>query len=591
MPNPPVIQGYAGGLLAANHKVYVGDPLTNMVSVFDRDTFQPQQKFPVHAPWRMTCDKDGKLWIINRSESDPNKGWWYTSEDPNSTAQVTQYDPVTGKPTGKNIENMTGATAVAMTPDNTLLVAGPNSQVLEFDISGAQPVPSGALGVKGGVYSDPAGVMGPDRLFGLWGVGCDKAGNIYTLARLPNEATGIDLRSFTHDGKTMNWQLYNVEFTGICGVDPASDGLDVYTAATHFRLDPTKPPGQQAEWKGYTLSPAYDDGRFTQGWNSPMMRRLDGRLYMYQRTGNYIGIFRPGPAETFIPSSLIDIAETWLFGTTTGDHAHELDWPPQQPLVPGPPVHPGDKTPGPPVKIRWSWRDESGDGKMQASEIKPDPALQVGYVSGIWVDTKGDIWMCGDHTKIWHLPMLGFDTHQNPIYDSTKQIVPKSPPEFGEILRIQYDSDTDTMYLTGNPLNFQGKIFGGALGVLIIRYDHWSTSPTVKWKISVPQSDSDQHFPAFYVAGDRVFVMQRFMSRIWVYNSIDGTFVGTITPTQKTGASGWCDQTFGIQAFERKDGSYCVFAEDDYRPKIRFYYVPPQPQPSPPLPLPSVSNP
>jgi hypothetical protein len=312
---------------------------------------------------------------------------------------------------------------------------------------------------------------------------------------------------------------------------------------------------------------------------------------MYQRTGNYIGIFRPGPAETFIPSSLIDIAETWLFGTTTGDHAHELDWPPQQPLVPGPPAHPGDKTPGPSVKIRWSWRDENGDGKIQPSEMKPDQALQLGFIEGIWVDNKGDIWMCGDHSKIWHLPMLGFDTHQNPIYDSAKQLLPKVPPELNELLRIQYDSDTDTMYLTGNPTGFQGKIFGAALGVLIVRYDHWSTNPTVKWKINVPQSDSDQHFPAFYVAGDRVFVMQRFMSRIWVYNSIDGTFVGTITPTQKTGASGWCDQTFGIQAFERKDGSYCVFAEDDYRPKVRFYYVPPQPQPSPPLPLPSVSNP
>jgi hypothetical protein len=588
--NPPIFHGYVGGLVAAKHKVYVGDPASNMVLVFDRDTFQLLQKFPVHAPWRMTIDNDGKLWVINRKESDPNKGSSYSSEDPNSTAQVTQYNTWTGQPTGKNIENMTGATAVAVTPDNTLLVAGPNSQVLEFNISGSQPVQSGALGVKGGVYSDPAGVMGPDRLFGLWGVGCDKAGNIYTLGRLPNADAGLDLRSFTPDGTKMNWQLYNVAFTGVCGVDPASDGLDVYTTATHFHLDPTKPPGQQAEWKGYTLSTAYDDGRFTQGWNAPMLRRLDGRLYMYLHPGDYIGIFRQGPAETFIPSGILDPTPPPL---PTGGHAHDRDWPPQQPMRPGPPTHPVDTTPGPPMETNWMWRDENGDGKMQPSEIKvmTNGGDLFSYISGSWVDNKGDIWLCGDHTKIAHLPLQGFDAHQNPVYDWTKQILPKAPPELGDISRIQYDSDHDVMYLSGNPPNFKEITSGASFGPLLIRYDHWSTNPTVKWQIKVAQPASDCFFPAFSVAGDRVFFMQRFMSRIWVYSSIDGTFVGTITPTQKTGMSGWCDQSYGIQAFERKDGSYCVFAEDDYRPKVRFYYVPPQPQPSPPLPLPSLTNP
>ena len=195
--NLPVIQGYIDSILAANHHVYLGSLSTGLVTVYDRDTFKVLNTFPVRACFRMAADNDGKLWIVNRSADDPNKSNDYAPDNPNSTAQVTQYDPVTGKPTGKNITGMTGATAVAVTPDNTLLVAGPNTQVLEFNISGAQPVQTGTLGVKGGVYSDPAGTMGPDRLFGLWGIGCDKAGNIYTLGRLANAALGFDLRSFT----------------------------------------------------------------------------------------------------------------------------------------------------------------------------------------------------------------------------------------------------------------------------------------------------------------------------------------------------------------------------------------------------------
>ena len=84
--------------------------------------------------------------------------------------------------------------------------------------------------------------------------------------------------------------------------------------------------------------------------------------------------------------------------------------------------------------------------------------------------------------------------------------------------------------------------------------------------------------------------MQRFTSRIWVFSNTDAKFMGMIEPTDKTGSSGWCDQPNGIQAMQRKDGSYVVFAEDDYRPKIRFYQVPVQPPLSPapeePQPLP-----
>ena len=138
------------------------------------------------------------------------------------------------------------------------------------------------------------------------------------------------------------------------------------------------------------------------------------------------------------------------------------------------------------------------------------------------------------------------------------------------------------MYLTGNPPNTKEQIPSGSIGAVVIRYDNWSTKPTVRWALKVPeQNPGDGWFPAFYVAGDRLFLQQRWMSCVYVFNIKDATYVGKITTTKESGLAGWCDQMYGIQAFARKDGCYFVFHEDDYRPKIRFENVPAEQPPAP----------
>ena len=596
----PNFETMSPGIASLNGELYAADSTANTIRVFDRETLAEKRSFSCPQPFRLTIGSSGKLWVIHRA----------VSEEPNLPATLTEYDAATGQPTGRTIGDVDGATAVATTPAGLLLVAGPHEQVLKYDVSAAMPKLVGTVGVKDGIYADPPGEMGPGRLLGLWGVGGDARGNIYTVARLIDVGTGIDLRSFSPDG-TQQWQLSSVGFTDVVGVDPASDGLDVYSRSSHFVLDPTKAPGQQFTWKGYTVDPAYDDGRITNhatrsgfGWSAPMMRRLDGRLYMYLHPGPYFGIFRQGPGELFVPSGLITLTQEWLMRATTGGHEHDIDWPPQQPLAPIPPEPTRGNAPPtvattttPLGKTAWLWRDTNGDGKFEPDEFQalPDRVRAIDDIADSWVDLKGDIWLSGNHNFIWHLPLQGFDAQKNPIYGWNNAIKTQGPAEFGNVDRVIYESDTDTMYLSGTSADFKGRMHWGAIGNVIICYLHWSdpAKRTIKWKLDVPQDPSkpDLFFPSFCVAGDRVFLMQRFWSRIWVFNKNDASYVGMITTTPETGTSGWCDMDHGVSAFQRKDGSYFVFAEDDYRPKIRFYIVPPQPVASPAPVLPSVSEP
>jgi len=599
----PTFTGAAGGIVSFNQEIYVSDTSAGTIRVFDRETFAEKRSFPCDQPFRMTLDSGGKLWIIHRAIENHARTD-VISDAPNTPAKIAQFDPFSGKPTGLVIDDVDGATALATTPDGLLLVAGPHQQVLKYNISGPKPAQVGAIGVKDGVYADPPGQMGPGRLVPtVWGVGCDAQGNIYVLSRTADSLTGIDLRAFSSEG-TQKWQLMHQGFIDCVGIDPDSDGLDVYSVSSHYVLDPSKPPGQQDTRKGYTFDPiSYDDGRIAFAWNAPIIRRLQGRLYMYLHPapGPFLGIFRKGSAEVFIPSGLIDLAPEWLMFAKTGGHEHELDWPPQQPMVPAPAAARASAGATPPVdvgapvtvKTRWQWRDTNGDGKIQPDEIQamPDHVKDFGTINDSWVDLKGDIWLSGDKTSIWHMPLQGFDAQQNPIYDWLKAVKTSAPSDLVDVRRLIYDSDTDSMYLAGVAADTKDKIHRMAIGNVVICYQHWNDDAkrTIKWKLSLPPvpPDTDFFFPSFAVAGDRVFVLQRWWNRIWVFSNADAGYVGMITTTLESGWSGWCDMQNGISAFQRKDGSYFVFTEDDRRPKIRFYIIPQQPIPSPSLPLPS----
>jgi len=147
------------------------------------------------------------------------------------------------------------------------------------------------------------------------------------------------------------------------------------------------------------------------------------------------------------------------------------------------------------------------------------------------------------------------------------------------------------MYLSGQTPDKPKTPNWGSLGSVVIAYDHWSdeNKRIVKWRIdvpAVPNTKVESYFTAMSLAGNRLFLMQRFWSRIWTYSADTGEYVGMITTTPELATSGWCDMPNGISAFRRKDGNTLIFTEDDYRPKVRFYELPSQ-NPKGPVPVPN----
>jgi len=550
---------------------------SNRIRVFDSKTMQEKRSFACNNNiWRIVIDSQGRMWQLRRSLSE-------LQHLPASLVETNLH----GEPTEAVSLNLEGAIGLSLSPGGHLLVAGPHQQVYDYDVSGNGPVLTKKYGEEDGAYGGPnPGLMGPGRLQGLIDAGIDEKGNLYTLGSMLATGGGVDLRRFSSTGQ-QNWQLaHSSGFTDVADADPDSDGLDVYTRGAHFVLDPDKPPGHQWVWKGVTIDPKYDDGRasdrcgggFT--WGTPMVRRLQGRLYLYEHPGSYLGIFRKGEGEVFVPSGLVSFASVWQMRTAPfmGGHGTDLIWPQEQP-----------------GRYRWIWRDASGDGKIQSNEFDLYPNyMEAGQLDDCqWVDTKGDVWATGPHGNIIvKLPLQGFDLQKNPIYSWDDAVAQPAPKEMTSVRRLIYDSDSDTMYLAGQTAEFPKPPHWNAIGSVVYRYDHWSDPQkrTLKWKLNIPLAPSNNlnpdywAFPAMSVSGNRLFLAQRFWSRIWTFDADNGSYVGLIT-TPLHDTSGWIDMAFGITSFQRKNGDHLIFMEDDYRPKIRLYVLPPQsPSPTPPLP-------
>jgi hypothetical protein len=566
----PLSTTWLAGACLGSSELFIGDLEKNQVRVFDESTMKEKRAFACDQPFRLATN--GKtLWVLRRE----------TNYRMNQPTQLVEYS-LDGKPTGKSIPDaeLVGALCLAFDHAGHLLVGGPQQQVVKYDVSAAPRVVS-TLGVKDGLWSGTPGEMAPDKLYNIWGVGGDAAGNVYVLNRAPAVGGSTDLRAFSPQGKLL-WQLACNQFTDVADVDPASNGTDLYTRDEHFVMDYSKPTGQQATLKGYTLDPKFDDGRlenkipggmFT--WGSPLVRRLDGRLYLFERPGNYLGIFRRGAGETFVPSGLLDIAPQWKKKLTDATTPHFYSWPQEQPKT-----------------ERWIWRDQNGDGQISKDEFEVRNPFEDITVSSSWVDGKGGIWMCGadaGNRVLWHLPLRGFDAHQNPIY-KTEDLQPIKPPDeflradrinYHDVTRLIYDDAHDAMYLSGTTEEHPKSVHGQSMGTEVLRYDNWSKPEArkLRWRIVLPDDLNDQYsfFNAMALAGNRLFCVQRHLSNIFVYDTETGKNVGLLAPGAEVGGNmGWIDMPEGTTAYQEKDGSILVFTEDDFKERIVFYRLPPQ---------------
>lgn len=556
VPKADDTMSYVTGLAASDSKLFVSNYLLNRVEVYDAETMEKERQWSVAQPQGLALDADQKsIWVIHSKDAT-------ATGETDRAKTVEHYDDKGVLLQALTLPAGTDPSALTVDRNGRVLIADDsiNQQILVFDPKkGTQLVTT--IGVKHGILAAPRGEPGPLRFNGLSGIGVDAQNNLYVAANgvgpRPRTPTGTTLESYTPDGKR-RWMLQGLLFVDGADVDQANPAV-IYTNMQRFKMDYDQPPGKEWHWTGTLVDRfKYPDSMMlhgTRGGNSaPMIRRMAGHDFLFTTDmySHALGIFRFDPVHmgtTAIPSGL-------LSRETTRDN-----WPQIQPKGAG-----------------WLWRDTNGDGTFSPDEFTADPeGLDQSVCAGWWIDNNGGIWAARGKSRIRYLPFKGLDKLGNPIYTFADAQEFDLPQPFIQANRVQYNADTDTLYVVGYtpdmPYSAQAWKEGGPV---LVRYDGWlHGKKTRRYDIHFPWSLSSK--PVQVIASvvenhGYIFAIETILGKIHVYESNTGRDVGLIEPGKEVGrATGWVDLTQGMSVFRRANGEYLIFAEEDARAKVLMY--------------------
>ncbi len=539
------------GLATQDSELFVSSPLTDTIKVYSTQTLEFLREFAVQSPDELAFDDNAYLWVIQR------RATWLPKES-GQLSRIARYS-INGdlQPQQIPLDNTTIPTALAFDNAGRLLVAdnGVDQHIKIYGNLDSEPTLVDTFGVTGGVFSGIPGQVAPLKFHDLQGVGVDAAGNIYV--GMGGYASGTELESYTAAGER-NWRLLGLEFIGSPAVDPASDGVDVYTKHEHFVMDYDLPAGEQAVYAGFTLNPFRypDDLRLHLDSASVFFRRIEGRPLMFV-IGMYskeLQVYRFNPVsdgEIAIPSALFT------------SEPIEGDWIPA----------------GQPTSGGYIWRDANGSGGFDVGEYSTTYEDNP-YVWGWWVDDAGTVWRANREEGIRAFPLQGFDDFGNPIYTVESSIEMPNPPPFneeagyqGDINRLIYFPDEDTMVLSGYTADYPNENDDwGQVGSVIYVYEDWTVGNSDPTQTIILPYGEDNLPKAMAIAGDYIFVGYLLDARIEIFNRHSGDSVGTLRPDETVGSiSGWLDLPYAISAFQRANGEYLIFAEEDAYAKIILY--------------------
>jgi len=539
------------GLVADESRVYASDPWHHQVRVYDANTMAALLNWRMERPGQMALDAAQTLWIIQTAEAGGSPAILrFTTNGVRLPQQISFPAGVV-------------PTAVCLDERGRLLVTddGPNQQVRVYQNLNQKPVFAGAFGETGGIYSGISGAFASLKFNRPTGIGTDARGNLYVASDGSSGGGGTVLESYTPAGKLI-WRLFGLEFVDLADVDPASE-RDLFTKEEHFRMDYSRPSGEQWTYQGYTI----DRFRYPQDprlhiWSAgAWVHRIRDKRFLFVNDmyseALQVYLFEPSEhGEIAIPSVLF--AKSHL-------HKKESGWPPHQP-----------------EKGEWIWRDRNGNGAFDPGEFVTNEGRDAPSLWGWSVDSDGTVWQATHSAGIRKFACRGLDGRGNPIYEFTSMASLPTPKPFTRLERIYYFPRTDTLYLAGyTAAQPHHDGLWKVMGRVICRYDHWSKGPRApRWQV-IPDYTVDGSWkgkPAsMTVAGDYVFVVYVVGGRIEVFNAATGAPVGYMKPGPEVGgalpgdAVGWVDIPEGIRAFRRATGEYLVFVEEDWKSKILMY--------------------
>ena len=552
--------GQVRGLCATETRLYVSSPWDDAIKVYDPQTMQQLQSWPVSRPDRISLDRDGHLWVLIRPmDKEPWKAVCY-----DDTGKALPYSIV--------FENGVHPTAMSFNKDNDMLIAddGPDQQVKIYTNlrnSSSPPSLRTTFGVKGGILAGPVpGLFGPKRFDHPAGVGSDDLGNLYVVSAGSPSGGGTILEAYRPWGSLI-WRLMALSFIDLGGTT-AADETNLYTKDKHIHMDYAKPPGQEWSFVGVTYDPQkYPDDPRGKKPEPPAFvweRLIKGKklLFMADMVGRALFVYRFNHAtdgEIAIPYAIIA------------------------------PQRLEDPTYPQPDKGEWMWQDANGNGALEQGEIQAGPGKDQNFWPVLIPDETGAIWDVVGKT-IRCRPVTGVNSYGYPTWDFAKARTWPIPPEFDSVRRLQYLPKKDILILAGtkgNDHNQHWKTMGPVLAV----YDHWkfSNGPKLRKSIVLPYEKGAAGIwstepMSFEYAGDYLFICYTHGLKaegienafVRVYRWSDLSFVGDLVAEKDMGNTGLLDLVESVRAIKRSNGEYIVFLEDDYKAKIVMFRWKPQ---------------
>lgn len=337
---------------------------------------------------------------------------------------------------------------------------------------------------------------------------------------------GTLIRAFSPSG-ALRWEVMGLAFCDNADFVPGSNGLHLYSAQERYSLDFSQPRGKHWHLDHYTLNKDKypEDVRLHGGWGPVKVRRIQDRLFLF------VTNFKNDEGIyyykfNFETDGHIAIPSGRLFGTYSG---------------------------------------------------RPD-----------WhIDETGDVWFIDDLT-VGKRPLLGVDANGDLSYGAPEYVQLPDDAYTGRLGIVEYDKARDAMYIGGGT-NEHPLVGCCHSGPVLSRYDNWSTSPILRWRIVVPFNNDSALPPGDKVkpqglalAGDKLFIPYNntdgtpapgygMSGVIRVYDSMTGEWLGRLFPPEAGGS--WIDIIGGggINAVQRSNGEILVVREENWKAKHIVY--------------------
>ena len=114
----------------------------------------------------------------------------------------------------------------------------------------------------------------------------------------------------------------------------------------------------------------------------------------------------------------------------------------------------------------------------------------------------------------------------------------------------------------------------GTAGTVLVRFDHWSKTPTERYRVNLPYQPDKILMESFHQAGDLLFLVDCKQARVAVHDKHTGKLLGTMQPGPEVHCeSGWVDFRDALRATRLSDGSYLIFVEEDWKAKVLIYHL------------------